>query len=93
MATLKLKSKGTPSATERAPLSVPVLDDDPVSREHFWFVWNFKKRAPEKRHTTAELAIAEAARLATQHPSHEFMVFEATRVHTELESNTQGQRR
>jgi hypothetical protein len=98
MATLKLnfKDKGNSSAIEPAPLSVPASNEkhtwqasEPdTSREHFWFVWNCKKRRPKKRHPTPEMAFDEAARLESLNPGQEYFVFETTRVHPP--SNAQG---
>lgn len=43
----------------------------------FWMVWNPAGRSPTFRHTTKAFALAEAERLAKDHPGQNFYVLQA----------------
>jgi hypothetical protein len=43
----------------------------------FYVVWNFNRGAPTVHHRTAELALAEATRLAGENPREDFFVLES----------------
>lgn len=42
----------------------------------FWMVYGLHQNAPVRRHKTAQSALAEARRLARQHPDVDFYVLE-----------------
>jgi hypothetical protein len=69
-----------PTLTLR-PTRLASADASSSSRQFdlFWFVWNPARMRPKKRHSTLDLAIAEAGRLREAHPGESFHVFEARR--------------
>ena len=46
----------------------------------FWMVWKINGYAPVQKHETAEIAKAEASRLAEKHPGERFVVLQAMSV-------------
>ena len=48
-----------------------------VELTRFWTVWNPSAGKPSHRHSTRAFADAEAARLASANPGHQFIVLKA----------------
>jgi hypothetical protein len=70
---LSLKRCTPKPSAESAPDPAPSLS-------RFYFVWAPDGQRPKKRHATAEVAHAEAARLRAIAPGRQFLVYEAHRL-------------
>ncbi len=57
-------------------------------KDNFWLVWNPQRGSPSFRHTNGDSALAEAKRLAIQHPGEGFFTLVAVHAVQAMEPVT-----